>query len=160
MQHHLFKTLALVALCGTMAGCGLLDRLNKDDEDEDTPTSPGATVSLDGFAGTWASSASSTPATGCGNVTYTVIPTGTNAANVTFAGTCASSISVSGTGTAKVSGSELQWSAQGLVAQGGVNCPVAFTNGKAVADGAGTIKVTYSGTVCGIPVSGTETVKK
>ena len=48
---------------------------------------------------------------------------------------------------------------QGLVAQGGVNCPFTFTNGKATEDAAG-IKVVYSGTVCGIPVSGTETVKK
>jgi hypothetical protein len=40
-----------------------------------------------------------------------------------------------------------------------VNCPFTFTNGKATEDDVG-IKVVYSGTVCGIPVSGTETVKK
>jgi len=33
-------------------------------------------------------------------------------------------------------------------------------NGKATQDATGNIVVNYSGTVCGIPVSGTETVKK
>lgn len=158
MQHHLRTAFLLFALCATASGCSLLDRLNEDEEE--TPTSPGPTVSLDAFAGTWASSTASTPATGCGTVTYTVTPVAANAANVTFAGTCASSIRVTGNGTGKVSGEELQWTAQGLVSQGGVNCPFTFTNGKAVADATGSIKVTYGGTVCGIPVSGSEVVKK
>jgi hypothetical protein len=159
MQHHLRTSVALFALCSVLAGCGMLDRL-KDDDDDASPTAPGGTsVSLDAFAGTWTSATASSPATGCGNVTYTVTPLSTTAANVTFAGTCAGSIAVTGTGTGKVNGSTLEWTAQGLVAQGGVNCPFTFTNGKATED-AGGIKVVYSGTVCGIPVSGTETVKK
>lgn len=159
MQRHLRNTLVVVTLCASLSGCSLLDRFN-DKDGEETPTSPGATVSLDGFAGTWTSSTASTPATGCGNLKYTVTPVATNSANVTFQGTCASSITVNGSGTGKVSGSTLEWSAQGLVSQGGINCPFSLSNGKAITDAAGTIKVTYSGTVCGIPVSGTETVKK
>jgi hypothetical protein len=159
MQHHLRQSIALFALCSVLAGCGMLDRLNDDDEDG-SPTAPGGTsVSLDVFAGTWTSATASSPATGCGNLTYTVTPLSTTAANVTFAGTCAGSIAVTGTGNGKVNGSTLEWTAQGLVAQGGVNCPFTFTNGKATED-AGGIKVVYSGTVCGIPVSGSETVKK
>ena len=159
MAHHLRTSIALFALCSALAGCGMLDRLNDDDEDG-SPTAPGGTaVSLDVFAGTWTSATASSPATGCGNLTYTVTPLSTTAANVTFAGTCAGSIAVTGTGDGKVNGSTLEWTAQGLVAQGGVNCPFTFTNGKATED-AGGIKVVYSGTVCGIPVSGSETVKK
>jgi hypothetical protein len=80
---------------------------------------------------------------------------------VTFAGTCAGNIQVNGTGTGAISGKTLNWSAQGLVSQGGVNCPFSFPTGKAVEGAtAGTIDVSYSGTVCGIPVSGTETVKR
>jgi hypothetical protein len=158
MQHHLRQSIALFALCSVLAGCGMLDRLK--DDDDGSPTAPGGTsVSLDAFAGTWTSATASSPATGCGNVTYTVTPLSTTAANVTFAGTCAGSIGVTGTGSGKVNGSTLEWTAQGLVAQGGVNCPFTFANGKATEDAAG-IKVVYSGTVCGIPVSGTETVKK
>jgi hypothetical protein len=68
---------------------------------------------------------------------------------------------VSGSGAGTLSGSAINWSSSGLVSQGGVNCPFTFTNGK-VTPGteANTVVVTYSGTVCGIPVSGTENAKK
>ncbi len=145
-----------VALCAASLGCDTLDKLTGK-----SPTSPSASkTSLDAFAGTWASASAAAPATGCGNLQYTVTPVSATAANVTFAGTCASSIQVTGTGTGKVNGSTLEWSAQGLVGQGGTNCPFSFPGGKATEEAAGGIKVTYSGTVCGIPVSGSEIVKK
>ena len=82
-------------------------------------------------------------------------------ANVNFAATCGGAIGVNGSGTGTLSGSTLDWNANGLVSQGGVNCPFTFSNGKATQDSGGTnVVVTYSGTVCGIPVSGTETVKR
>lgn len=153
----LYSTMVALGLaCTLAAGC---DFLNKD-KTSTSPTSPTATVKLDTFAGTWGSATASTPATGCGNVTYTVTPLNATSANVVFAGTCGGNIGVNGSGTGKLNGSSLDWNANGLVSQGGVNCPFTFTNGKAVEDGSGGIQVTYSGTVCGIPVSGTETVKK
>ncbi|MBE3032650.1 MAG: hypothetical protein IMZ74_05555 [Actinobacteria bacterium] len=157
MRKHLRMTTILALASVAAAGCNLFNKAT----DSTSPTSPSSsTVSLEAFAGSWSSATSSTPATGCGNVKYTVTPVSATSANVTFAGTCASSIQLTGTGTGKVNGSALDWSAQGLVSQGGVNCPFTFTNGKAIEDAAGSIKVTYGGTVCGIPVSGTETVKK
>jgi hypothetical protein len=75
-------------------------------------------------------------------------------------GTCAGNISLTGTGAGTLSGSTLDWSASGVVGQGGVNCPFTFTNGTATQDSSGNLVVAYSGTVCAIPVSGTETVKK
>jgi hypothetical protein len=80
---------------------------------------------------------------------------------VSFTGTCAGNITVSGSGAGTLSGSSIDWSANGLVSQGNVNCPFTFTNGKAT-PGADTttIVVSYSGTVCGIPVTGTENVKR
>ncbi|CAN5821136.1 hypothetical protein BH24ACI5_BH24ACI5_14520 [soil metagenome] len=154
------KALALLAVCVVLAGCGMLDRF-KDDDKDGSPTSPSSSaVSLDVFAGTWSSAAASTPATGCGNVRYTVTPVSSSSANVMFEATCASSIALTGSGSGKVNGSSLDWTAQGLVSQGGVNCPFTFTNGKATEDATGAIKVVYAGTVCGIPVSGTETVRK
>lgn len=154
-KNPLLPTLLAVA-CAATAGCDTLDKLTGNNPASPSPTK----VSLDAFAGTWASTGSTTPATGCGNVRYTVTPVGASSANVTFAGTCAGTIQVSGTGTGKVNGSTLEWSAQGLVGQGGTNCPFSFPNGKATEDAGGGIKVVYSGTVCGIPVSGTEVVKK
>ena len=81
-------------------------------------------------------------------------------ANVTFSATCASTIEVTGTGTGKMNGATLEWTAQGLVGQGGTNCPFSIPNGKATEETGGGIKVSYTGTVCGIPVSGSEVVKK
>jgi hypothetical protein len=149
---------AFVVACAMTAGCDLLS--NKTTTTTPTPT-PTPTTSLDSFAGTWQSVTASTPATGCGNLKYTVTPTTTTTANVSFSGTCASNISVTGSGSGTLSGSEIDWSATGLVAQGGVNCPFTFTNSKAtLASDGTTIAVAYTGTVCGIPVSGTENVKK
>jgi hypothetical protein len=160
MKKHL--TLAAVfALAGALAACNLFDG-KKNDSGGSTPTSPsGPTASMDTFAGTWSSTTATTPPTGCGNLKYTVTPVTATSANVTFNATCASNIQVNGTGTGTITGATLNWTAQGLVSQGNVNCPFSFPSGKAAESGTpGVVTVTYSGTVCGIPVSGTENVKR
>jgi hypothetical protein len=153
---------ALLLACVLASGCNLIPGLkkNNDPTTSTSPTSPTSSTSIDAFAGTWSSLTASTPPTGCGNLKYTVTPTTTTAAAVTFTATCASNITVTGSGAGTLSGSAIDWSASGLVAQGGVNCPFTFTNSKATLDATGQILVNYAGTVCGIPVSGTETVKK
>jgi hypothetical protein len=149
-------TAACLALtCALTAGCDLLSKKDT------TPTGPtGPTTSIDAFAGTWSSVTASTPPTGCGNLRYTVTPTTATTATVSFTATCAGNITVTGSGTGTLTGSVINWSGSGLVAQGGVNCPFTFTNSTATLDATGQIVVNYTGTVCGIPVSGTETVKK
>ena len=151
---------ALMLACVLTAGCDLLNPKGKDDDSSNSPTSPSTSASLDAFAGTWTSVTASTPPTGCGNLKYTVTPTTTTSANVTFSATCAENIAVTGSGNGTLSGSVITWSATGLVGQGGVNCPFTFTNSTATLDATGQIVVNYTGTVCGIPVSGTETAKK
>ena len=149
---------ALVVACALAAGC---DLLNKKNATTDSPTSPSPTTSIDAFAGTWQSVTATTPPTGCGNLKYTVTPTTATSANVSFTATCASNITVTGSGAGSLSGNVIAWNASGLVSQGGVNCPFTFTNSKATIDEANKqVVVAYTGTVCGIPVSGTETVKK
>jgi hypothetical protein len=158
MRKSISLAAALALTSVLSAGCNLLTKDKKDDSS--APTSPSPSISMDAFAGTWSSVTASTPPTGCGNLKYTVIPVSSTSANVTFSATCGGSINVTGSGAGTLSGSTLNWSATGLVSQGGVNCPFAFNNGKATQDATGNIVVNYSGTVCGIPVSGTETVKK
>lgn len=152
-------TALFLLACAMTTGCELLNK-----KDAATPTSPTTpttpSASIDAFAGTWASVTASTPPTGCGNLKYTITPTSATAANVSFTATCASNISVTGAGSGTLSGSVVTWNASGLVGQGGVNCPFTFTNNKATLESNGQVAVNYSGTVCGIPVSGTETVKK
>jgi hypothetical protein len=153
-------TAVFILACALTTGCELLTKKDS------TPTSPTPTTpttpaaSIDAFAGTWASITPSTPPTGCGNLKYTITPTSATAANVSFTATCASNITVTGSGSGTLSGSIVTWSASGLVGQGGVNCPFTFTNNKATLESSGQVVVNYTGTVCGIPVSGTETVKK
>jgi hypothetical protein len=156
-------TVLILLICVMATGCELLTGKNKDSASDSsgTPTSPSTpTVSLDAFAGTWTSVTASTPPTGCGNVKYTVTPTTTSSANVSFTATCAGNISVAGSGAGTLSGSAITWSATGLVGQGGVNCPFTFPSNKSTLGADNQIVVNYSGTVCGIPVTGTETVKK
>ena len=148
---------AFALACALTTGC---DLLSKKDKTPTSPTSPTPTTAIEAFAGSWTSVTPSTPPTGCGNLKYTVTPTGTTTANVSFTATCAGNITVTGSGSGTLSGNTINWTANGLVGQGGVNCPFTFTNSKATLDAAGQIVVTYTGTICGIPVSGTETVKK
>jgi hypothetical protein len=154
---------ALALACVLTAGCDLLNH-DSSSNGTSTPTSPTTpTTSITAFAGTWQSTTAATtlPVTGCGNLTYTVTPTGTNSAAVVFAGTCASNISVNGSGSGTLAGNVVTWSAGGLVGQGGVNCPFSFNNNTATIDNTSNqVTIAYTGTVCGIPVSGSETVKK
>src|SRR5947208_2664042 len=94
---------ALVAACVLTAGCDLLNK--KDTTASPTSPTPTATASLEQFAGTWQSVTASTPATGCGNLKYTITPTTTTSANVSFTATCASNINVTGAGAGTLSGS-------------------------------------------------------
>jgi hypothetical protein len=148
---------AITATCVLAAGCDAIDKLTGKN-----PTSPSSTstVSLGDFAGTWVTSATTFPATSCGGVKYTVTPVTSTSANVTFNATCAGNIEVNGTGTGTVSGSTLGWNAQGTVTQGTLSCPFTFTNGKATQETTGGVRIVYSGTVCGIPVSGDDVLKK
>jgi hypothetical protein len=158
------RTVAASAWLGALAltfaitsGCDLFSN-------KDSPSTPTPTGSLDPFVGTFTSASSGTPSpTSCRNVTYVVTPTSSTTATISFTATCASNVAVSGTGTGTLSGTTLNWNAQGTVSQGGLTCPFTFPTGTgntAVPDAAGAIKVNYSGTVCGIPVSGSEVLKK
>ena len=147
---------ALLAAGLLATGCDVIDKLTGKN-----PTAPsGTSAALGDFTGTWATSSSALPATSCGDVKYTVTPVSETSANVTFSGTCAGNTKVNGSGTGTMSGSTLDWNAQGTVTQGSLTCPFTFTNGKATQEAAGGVRIVYSGTVCGIPISGDEVLKK
>ena len=161
MRRTLIVSAAFVAVIALVAasGCNLLDSLTNS-----SPTSPSTTTttgSLDSFVGTFSSSSPATTigAATCGNLQYVVAPTSATSATVTFSATCATSVQVNGSGSGTLSGSTLAWNAQGTVTQGTITCPFSFTNGTATPEGTG-LRVNYSGTVCGIAVSGSELLKK
>ncbi len=75
-------------------------------------------------------------------------------ATVQFNGTCAG-ITAKGTGSGSLSGTVLTWNAQGTAVRSSLVCPFSFDNSTATPEGAG-IRVNYAGSVCGVPVRGSE----
>ena len=67
---------------------------------------------------------------------------------------------MTGSGAGTLSGNVINWSASGLVGAGRRELPVHVHQQQGDAGADGQVVVNYTGTVCGIPVSGTETVKK
>lgn len=159
MRRTLTGRLALGAIVALVAagGCDLLNN-----ESKSSPTAPSSTTaSLEPFVGSFTSSSTGTPsATSCTNLRYVVTPTSLTTATVTFSATCATNVLVNGNGSGTLSGSTLNWNAQGTVTQGAITCPFSFTNGTATPEGTGSVRVNYAGTVCGISVSGSEVVRK
>jgi hypothetical protein len=132
-----------MVLAAVTAGC---------DKRPSTPNEPTPTAAIPPFAGTWTSTASAGP---CSGINYVVAPTGTTTANITYTATCGG-IPVSATATGTASGSTLTWSTTG---NAGGACAFVL-NGTAVTDTPTTLRSTFTGTICGVAVSGTETLRR
>ena len=136
---------SLALACTLTTGCSLLDKMKNDSSSSSSPTSP-SPCRRHGHV--------------CGNLVVRLRldarhrlrecqihchTRSTSSANVSFAATCGGSINVNGGGTGSISGSTLNWTANGLVSQGGVNCPFTLTNGTATKDPTGNVVVQYPG---------------
>lgn len=127
-----------------------------------TPTALGGTAAATilGFAGGWTSA--STPGTlpgGCSAFDYRLTPSADGqAGDVTFKATCAG-ITAEGSGRGVMNGSVLNWTAQGTASRDGLTCPFAFADSTATLEGAA-VRLNYRGTICGIPVSGSELMRR
>jgi hypothetical protein len=161
---RLTSAIAAAILVAVSIGCRASDA-ERSPAAPSTASAASQPTTLGTFGGTWTSGAatgSSTPGlpNGCTQFDYKITPApdGQSAA-VDFAATCAS-ISVRGKGTATLAGSTLTWGAEGTVGLGAAPvCPFSFFNSTATREGDG-IRITYSGTVCGVPVSGSELLRR
>ena len=115
-------------------------------------SSPSTTANnlLTALSGTWRSTTAAT-AGACSSTSYTITPTGTNSANITYAANCAG-ITVSGSGTGTLNGTTLNWTSTG---NAGV-CPFSLDGTATPTGTTSDLNLTYSGTVCGAPLSGAE----
>ena len=136
----------------TLATAACADGRGPQSPSAPSSTSAAAAGSIAAFAGTWTAAAGLTVGP-CSGTTYSVTPTGTNSATITYSATCAG-MAVAGSGSATSDGSTLAWTTTGTAGP----CPFAL-NGTAVPAGSN-LKVAYSGTVCGAPVSGSEALHK
>ncbi len=128
-----------------------------------SPASPSSLpVTADSFAGVWtsASSTSAVPIAACSRFDYTVDKVSSSTVNLKIAATCAS-VTIDASGTGIVAVSALNWTAQGTATgASGAECTFSFANSSATPLNDGTIRIDYTGKVCGVPVSGSEVVRK
>jgi hypothetical protein len=82
-------------------------------------------------------------------------------ASIVFAATCANA-RIRGRGIGQLSNGVLFWKAEGVVTlTSGRTCQFRFVEGnRAAPAGEGLVKVSYNGTVCDVPVSGSQLVKR
>jgi hypothetical protein len=125
-----------------------------------TSPSPTTTPTVQGMAGSWASVASATPAAGtCTNFRWTVTEFSGTTGSGTFSATCAGNLQVAGTANGALAGTTVNWTATGFgTAPGAAPCPIALT-GTASFDGT-QFRIPYNGNACGVPISGTEILRK
>jgi hypothetical protein len=114
---------------------------------------------LEAMAGAWTLGASGSPPDGCTALDYTITKSADGqSGDIQFNGTCAG-VQASGRGKGTLSGSTLNWTAEGTATRDGLTCPFTFTQGTAQLEGSG-VRVTYAGTVCGLPVSGSNLLQR
>jgi hypothetical protein len=133
---------ALVAL-----GCG-----------SNTPTSPG--LSLQALQGEWTSTSNNNGPDSCTNFSWTVSSVSNNSAAGSFSARC-NNIDITGTATATLPGNTLAWTTNGTITPAGAPSCLFAVAGTATLENNNTqVRITYSGTICGVSVNGVEVLKK
>jgi hypothetical protein len=128
-----------------------------------SPTSPSDTssTSVRSYLGTWNGPAvTSYPTTqSCGNMQWKITSQTGGQINGEFHATCAGGATLVGTVVATHSDTTIPWAASGTATQGTNSCPFSLT-GTGTFQGTSNILVTYAGTVCTLPVSGSELITR
>ena len=149
------KKLAQLALClavaGSAAGCFGY-------ETGKSATGPSA-AGAGSLMGNWTSSSLiPTPST-CADFKWNVTEQTATAAKGSFSATCANDLKLTGTAQGTISGSAIEWSAQGVANAPGLSgCNITL---KGTAElGVTTIRVPYEGDTCLGKVKGVETMSR
>ena len=148
---------SIVVLAMAATACyGLENLFNK------SPTSASdSSASVRSYIGTWNGPALAAPAAqSCGGLEWKITSqTGTQITG-DFTATCAGGITLAGTVVATVAdATTIPWAASGNATQGTTSCTFNLT-GTGTFQGTSNIVVNYSGTACGVSVSGSETIKR
>ncbi len=127
-----------------------------------SPASPSSVpVTADTFVGAWTSAtAGASPIAACSRFEYTVDKASERVVNLKVAATC-SGVTLDAIGSGTLAASGLSWDAQGTATgPSGTGCAFSFADSSATPLSDGTIRIDYKGKVCGMPVSGSEIVRK
>jgi hypothetical protein len=156
-MRFLQTALILVLALATTACYGLDNLFNK----SPTSNSDTTTTTARSYIGNWIGPTVTTPgAQTCGGLEWKI--TGQTGSQITgdFTATCAGGITLAGTLVATISDSTtIPWAASGNATQGSTSCTFNLT-GTGTFQGTSNIILSYSGTTCGVSVSGSETIKR
>jgi len=139
-----------------MACYGLENLFNK----SPTSASDTSSTSVRSYLGTWNDPATVAPAQGCGGFQWKITSQTPSQITGDFAGSCAGGITMTGSIVATIGdATSLPWAASGTATQGVTLCTFVLT-GTGTIQGTSDIVVGYSGTACGVPVGGSDTIKR
>jgi hypothetical protein len=147
------KTILGLALAAAVAAAGCIGF-----DHTSTVTSPSA-GGVNALMGTWASASIVPSPSSCTDFKWNATERTSTSAKGSFSATCPNDLKVTGTAEGTLSGTTVNWNASGNTtapAQGA--CPFTLTGTAEL--GVDSIRVPYSGTVCSIPVSGVEVLKR
>jgi hypothetical protein len=148
------KTLSLgvcAALAVAAAGCFGFDR-------KSTVTGP-TTSGMGALMGSWTSATIIPNPANCTDFKWNVTEQTANSARGAFSATCANDLKLAGTAQGTLSGSVVNWSADGTASAAGlVSCRFSLTGTAEL--GVDSIRVPYSGDTCLGRVSGVEILRK
>jgi hypothetical protein len=149
MKNYIF--VSVLALAVAASGCTSFEHVS-------TTTSPTAAVSA--LMGSWASASSVIPsASTCSDFKWNATEQTATSAKGSFSATCAGDLKVSGTAQGTLSGSVINWSANGTAQAPALPaCGISLTGTAEL--GANSIRVPYSGDTCLGKVSGVEILSK
>jgi hypothetical protein len=152
------KFLRMVLIAATAIGSAAC--LNTFNDLFSSPTKPSDTNSaVRSYLGTWAGPAGTPAAQGCGGLQWKITSQNGSQASGDFAATCADGIKLAGTMTATHSETAIPWAATGTATKDATSCPFNMT-GTGTFQGTSNILVSYAGTTCLGPISGSETITR
>jgi hypothetical protein len=153
-----FRYAAILTLAVASTACFGLDNLFNfnSPSDSDTPTTGPRS-----YLGTWAGPGLGGNSTQtCGGLQWVITSQTGNQITGDFTGTCSGGITLTGTIVATTTdASTIPWAASGNATQGSNSCSFNVA-GTGKFQGTSNIVVNYSGTACGMSVSGSDTIKR
>ena len=124
-----------------------------------SPTEPSKNGDIRSYLGTWAGPTVAPAAQSCGSLLWKITSQTGGQASGEFSATCADGVTLTGTMTATHGDTSIPWAATGTATKAGATCPFSMT-GTGTFQGTSNIVVSYAGTSCNGPISGSETIKR
>ena len=152
------KFLRMVSIAAAAIGCAACLSTFKDLFS--SPTKPSDTNSaVRSYLGTWSGPAATPAVQSCGGLQWKITSQNGSQASGDFVATCANGIKLAGTMTATHSETAIPWAATGTATKDATSCPFNMT-GTGTFQGTSNILVSYAGTTCLGPISGSETITR